>query len=166
MKLPDHESNWNVFTCGIPNSHQKRTGSKFHIWNVGVWNMTFKCEVEDSRLKTNLTCEVFISQMELKQFTYKILFSYVKLQVKFSHQPCWLTRCLQSCLCTIKCRVGAGLIHMVRLSQAIVYPDLYHSLTRVFRVHCYIIIRNLRRNCTLNPFLVGRLPLRNKIAYR
>ena len=41
-------------------------------------------ETELSRVKINFTCEVSISHMEMKQFTYEILFSCVKLRVKFS----------------------------------------------------------------------------------
>ena len=39
--------------------------------------------METSHMKINFTYEIFISRMELKQFTYEILFSYVKLHVKY-----------------------------------------------------------------------------------
>ena len=34
-------------------------------------------------MKINFTHEIFISQIDWKQFTYEILFLYVKLHVKF-----------------------------------------------------------------------------------
>ena len=34
-------------------------------------------------MKINFTNAIFISRMELQQFAYEILFSYVKLHVKF-----------------------------------------------------------------------------------
>ena len=37
--------------------------------------MNFEHEMEYSRIKINVTCEIFISHMELKQFKYEILFS-------------------------------------------------------------------------------------------
>ena len=45
--------------------------------------MYFKYEIEDSHVKINFTYELFISNVELKQFTYAILSSYVKLYVRF-----------------------------------------------------------------------------------
>ena len=45
--------------------------------------MYFTYEIEDSQMEINFTYENFISHMELKQFTYEILLSYVKLHVKF-----------------------------------------------------------------------------------
>ena len=39
--------------------------------------------MEDSQTKINVIYEIFISHMELKQFTYEIPFLYVKLLVKF-----------------------------------------------------------------------------------
>ena len=50
--------------------------SKFHLWNR-VFEMWI------SHLKWNLDMQKLISFMELKQFTYEILFSYVKFDVKF-----------------------------------------------------------------------------------
>ena len=43
--------------------------------------MYFTYEVEYSHMEINFTHEIFIPYMELKQFTYEILFSYVKLHV-------------------------------------------------------------------------------------
>ena len=39
--------------------------------------------MDNSHMKIILTFEIFISPMKLKQFTYEILFSYVKLHVRF-----------------------------------------------------------------------------------
>ena len=36
----------------------------------------------DSHIKINFTFEIFDSHMELKQFTYEILFPYEKLRMK------------------------------------------------------------------------------------
>ena len=44
--------------------------------------MYFTYEVEDSHMKINFTYENFVSRMELKQFTYEILFLSVILRVK------------------------------------------------------------------------------------
>ena len=44
--------------------------------------MYFTCEMEHSHMKINFTCEIFVSHVELKQFTYEIFFN-VKLHVKF-----------------------------------------------------------------------------------
>ena len=74
---------WNIFTYEIPNSHVKWTGSKFHRGNLWVQDMCFTYKIEDSSVKINFTYEIFISRMELKQFTYGILFLYVRLSVKF-----------------------------------------------------------------------------------
>ena len=75
--------NWNILTYEIPNSYVKSTGSKFHMWNLGTRNKYFTHKVVDSRMKIIFTYEIFILRMELKQFTYRHLFSYVKLHVKF-----------------------------------------------------------------------------------
>ena len=45
--------------------------------------MYFIHEMQPSYMKINLTHEIFISDMELNQFTYEILLSYVELNVKF-----------------------------------------------------------------------------------
>ena len=45
--------------------------------------MYFTYEVADSHKKINFTYEIFISNMELEQFTYEIIFSYVRLYEKF-----------------------------------------------------------------------------------
>ena len=46
--------------------------------------MYFTYEMKHSNIKVNFTYIIFISRMELKQFTYKILFSCERLDVKFS----------------------------------------------------------------------------------
>ena len=45
------EWNWNIFSYETANSHVKRPGSKFHMWNFGVRNMYLTCEMEDSHMK-------------------------------------------------------------------------------------------------------------------
>ena len=45
--------------------------------------MNFTYEMEPSHMKINFTHEIFILDMELKKCLYVILFSYVKLYVKF-----------------------------------------------------------------------------------
>ena len=45
MKFAFHMWNVNIFTYEIPNSHVKWPGSKFRMWNVGVRNRNFMCEM-------------------------------------------------------------------------------------------------------------------------
>ena len=74
MKFSVHVWNENVFTFHIPNSHVQWTGRKYNKWNVGAWNMYFTHGVAGSHMKINFSYETFISHMELKQFTNKVLF--------------------------------------------------------------------------------------------
>ena len=83
MKFSFHLWNWDVFTYEIPNSHVKSTVSKFHMWNHGVRYIYIAYELEHAHMKIYFTYKIFISDMKLKQFTYEILFSYVKWHVKF-----------------------------------------------------------------------------------
>ena len=56
--------------------YMKWTGSKFHV--------KFLCTKQVFHvLNGNFTYEIFIPIMELKHFTYEIVLSYVKLQLKF-----------------------------------------------------------------------------------
>ena len=44
--------------------------------------MYFTWKMEHSLTKINFTYEIFISHVELKQFTYEVQFSYVNFHVK------------------------------------------------------------------------------------
>ena len=57
-----------------------------HMWNQAFQN--FICEIlvyetSISYMKIKFIYEIFISRIELKLFTYEILFSYVKLHAKY-----------------------------------------------------------------------------------
>ena len=53
------------------------------MWDLDVRNQYFAYKMGHSHMKINFTNAIFISRMELQQFAYEILFSYVKLHVKF-----------------------------------------------------------------------------------
>ena len=72
VKFSFHIWNGSVFICKIPNSHVKWTGSKFHMWNVGIRNMYFTCEMENSHVEINFTYDIFISHIALKQVAWNI----------------------------------------------------------------------------------------------
>ena len=85
-----------------PNSHVKWTDSKFHVWNLGQRNMYFAYEMEDLLMKIHFTYDIFISHMELKQFTYEILFFIYKMTCAIS------VRAIQVHGCSCGCRWSMG----------------------------------------------------------
>ena len=79
--------NGNVFTCEIPISHVKRTGSKFQVWNLGVGNIYFMYEMGHSHMKINFThgieiiheiaCEIFVKVVNEAQPCNKVMYVMV-----------------------------------------------------------------------------------------